>query len=154
VFNADRFRHQPGYEVAWRLARGRIAALRERAEAAGIPLGRPSTESAVAELERDLGVPLSLDYRAWLESSGGEGGAQPWRGLWRVSEVAGLNRSLPAFQWFGGLIGFGNEGFMVHAFDYRKGYPPPVVSFGLSSSEWADLAPGAETFEAWVRASL
>ena len=46
----------------------------------------------------------------------------------------------------GGLFGIGNEGISVYALDYRRGMPPSVVMFGMSSSDWGDV-----TQEAGIR---
>lgn len=127
-----------------------MAALRERRESLGVACG----EEAVAEAEKAVRVRFPPDYRAFLLEAGGGAGGPGWRGLWRVGEIASLNRHLPVFQWFGGVIGIGNEGFTVTALDYRRGGPPIVVSLGLSSSDEGDVTPEARSFEEWVRDSM
>ncbi|MEK7716641.1 MAG: SMI1/KNR4 family protein [Pseudomonadota bacterium] len=120
----------------------------------GASLGVTCEEIAVVALEKNLRVPLPHDYRAFLREAGGVTPRGIWRGLWKIDEIASLNRVLPVFQWFGGLIGFGNEGFTVYAFDYRRGPLPSVVMLGLSSSDWDDVTQEAASFEEWVRGSL
>ena len=122
--------------------------------AKGASLSGTCAEAAVLLLEQQLRVPLPPDYRAFLREAGGASARGIWRGLWKIDEIASLNRVLPVFQWFGGLIGFGNEGFSVYAFDYRRGPVPTVVMLGLSSSDWEDVTQEAATFEEWVRGSL
>lgn len=109
--------------------------------------------ATVDALEMQLGIPLPSDYRAFLRLAGGEH-SPSWRGLWRVHEVASLNQHLPVFQWFQGLIGFGNEGFVVYAFDYRRGPRPTVATVGLSCSEPEDVNTEADTFEEWLERTL
>ncbi|MBI2920081.1 MAG: SMI1/KNR4 family protein [Planctomycetes bacterium] len=120
----------------------------------GASLGGICSEAAVRALEQELRVPFPPDYRAFLLEAGGPGARNPWRGLWRVDEVASLNRHLPVFQWFGGLFGIGNEGISVYALDYRRGMPPPVVLLAMSSSDWGDVMEEAASFETWVRGSM
>lgn len=107
----------------------------------------------VEALERSLGVLLPADYRHFLLQAGGPK-APSWRGLWRVHEVVSLNQHLPVFQWYRGLIGFGNEGFAVYAFDYRNGAQPTVATLGLSSSEPEDVQTEAESFAEWLERTL
>lgn len=136
-------------DVAWRM-KGLVSRMREK----GLSLGGPAPERAVAALEEQLRVPFPADYRAYLLEAGAPAPSGAWRGLWNVTEVANLNRHLPVFQWFGGLIGIGNEGFSVWAHDYRRGMPPSVVTLGLSSSDWEDVTQEARTFEDWLRGTV
>lgn len=132
--------------------RRRIEALVRKIEGPG----QPHVQAAAAEvqsLEIDLGLPLPADYREFLLLAGGPT-SPSWRGLWRVHEVLSLNRHLPVFQWFQGLIGFGNEGFVVYALDYRGGPLPVVVSVGLSASEPEDIVSEAGSFVEWLEGTL
>jgi len=116
---------------------------------------RGSSEEEVAAAEADLGVPFPAGYRRFLLHAGGASRAPAWRGLWRIDEVVSLNRSLPVFRWFGGLLGVGNEGFLVYALDYRAAAEePPLVSVGLSSSDPSDVEPLAGRFEDWLAETL
>lgn len=139
-----------GFEPARDRLRRLLAELRQ----SGASLGGPSSEAAVRALEGELRVPFPTDYRTFLLEAGGPGASNPWRGLWRVDEVANLNRHLPVFQWFGGLFGIGNEGITVYALDYRRGMPPAVVMLAMSSSDWGDVTLEAADFETWVRESM
>jgi hypothetical protein len=145
---------EPGFEEASRLAAGRMRVLVAEMRSRGASLGTRCAEPALRALESQLRVPLPPDYCAFLLEAGGATSRGLWRGLWKIDEIAGLNRSLPVFRWFGGLIGIGNEGFSLYAFDYRRGPLPSVVSLGLSSSDWSDVTQEARMFEEWVRGSL
>jgi hypothetical protein len=123
------------------------------ARAAGGETAGASGE-AIDAAEAAFGVPFPEAYRRFLEVAGAPSKSAPWRGLWRVDELVSLNRSLPVFRWFGGLVGIGNEGFIVTALDYRGGGDPPIVSVGLSSSDPADVTLLAETFEEWLALGL
>jgi hypothetical protein len=148
-----RFDGESEAEQAARVA-ARMRVLIAEMRTKGAALSGTCPEMAVHVLEQNLRVPLPLDYRAFLMEAGGASPRGVWRGLWKIDEIASLNRVLPVFQWFGGLIGFGNEGFSVYAFDYRRGPVPTVVMLGLSSSDWDDVTQEAQTFEEWVRGSL
>ena len=52
-----------------------------------------------------------------------------------------------------GLIGIGNEGFIVYALDFRNVFPVPVT-VGLSSSDWEDVTPLADSFAEWLEGTL
>lgn len=132
----------------------RIEAVLHRVVAAIEAGVQGATEAEIAAVERSLGVPLPADHREFLRAAGGASTAPTWRGLWRVDELVSLNENLPLFRWFGGLVGFGNEGFVVYAFDYRRGPDPALVSLGLSSSDWADVSPLAPTFSDWLEGTL
>ncbi|HET6202441.1 MAG TPA: SMI1/KNR4 family protein [Planctomycetota bacterium] len=133
----------------------RVDALLEGLVRAGGEGIRGASEAAVEAAEGELGVPFPASYRRFLLLAGGASRAPGWRGLWRVDELVSLNRSLPLFQWFGGLVGVGNEGFLVYALDYRaEGEEPPLVTLGLSSSDPADVTALAERFEDWLRETL
>ncbi|MGH7152082.1 MAG: SMI1/KNR4 family protein, partial [Planctomycetota bacterium] len=109
----------------------------------------------IAAAEAELGVPFPAAYRRFLLLAGGANRAPAWRGLWRIDELVSLNRSLPVFRGFGGLLGVGNEGFLVYALDYRAGAEdPPLVSVGLSSSDPSDVSRLAERFEDWLEETL
>ncbi len=133
----------------------RIEALLERLLRAAGAGALGANEEEVAAAEAELGVPFPAAYRRFLLLAGGASRAPAWRGLWRVDELVSLNRSLPVFRWFGGLLGIGNEGFLVYALDYRAGAEePPLVSVGLSSSDPSDVAPVAERFADWLGETL
>ena len=149
-----KFDGESQFEEAARFAADRMRILVAEMRSKGASLGVKCAEPAVRALEAQLRVPLPQDYRAFLMEAGGATPRGIWRGLWKIDEIASLNRVLPVFQWFGGLIGFGNEGFLVYAFDYRRGPLPSVVMLGLSSSDLDDVTQEAQTFEEWVRGSL
>lgn len=133
----------------------RLAAVVEALGRAAGGATRGSSEEEVAAAEAELGVPFPAGYRRFLLLAGGTSRSPAWRGLWRIDEIVSLNRSLPVFQWFGGLLGVGNEGFLVYALDYRAGgEAPPLVSVGLSSSDPSDVSILAPRFEDWLEGTL
>ncbi len=115
--------------------------------------GAPVSPADLIKAESQLGVSFPEDYREFMMLGGLRSGNDAPRGLWPLADVVSLNGSMPVFRWYQGLVGIGNEGFMVYAFDFRSG-PPKVVSLGLSSSNWSDVNLEAETFEAWLNQSL
>jgi len=121
---------------------------------AGWKPGEAAREIAISAAEIDLGVTLPSDYRAFLTEAGGSIAGDRWRGLWTVAEVVSLNRHMPVFRWFKGLVGIGNEGFLVYAIDFREPGPPPVVSVGLSSSDPEDIQREANSFLEWLEETL
>jgi len=131
-----------------------IPALLDRLRAAGWDLPPPIPEDRVAEAEDALGVRFPGDLREFLLEAGGEAPAGAWRGLWSLEQIASLNRTMPVFRWFGGLVGFGNEGFVVYALDYRAQGLPPVVTVGLSASDPDDIQVEAASFAEWLEATL
>jgi hypothetical protein len=113
---------------------------------------RSGVETSPAEIQRveqELNVAFPEDYREFVR----QGGLEGFRGLWGPGDLVSLNRSMPVFKWFGGLVGIGNEGFNVYAYDFRSN-PPIVVAVGWSSSDWADVTREADTFAQWLRESL
>jgi SMI1 / KNR4 family (SUKH-1) len=131
----------------------RVKQLIKRLAGAGFVSNSEASLLDVEALEQQLGVLLPPDNRELLLQVGGPK-APSWRGLWRVHEVASLNHHLPVFQWYPGVIGFGNEGFVVYAFDYRRGPQPTVATLGLSSSEPEDVQAEAESFAEWLERTL
>lgn len=115
--------------------------------------GPAVTPGEILKAETMLGVSFPEDYREFLQMGGLRQGGEAFRGMWQVKDMVSLNQSMPVFKRFKGIVGIGNEGFMVYAFDFRYS-PPPVVSLGLSSSDWADITVEAATFEKWLRDSL
>ena len=133
----------------------RIEALLEALRRAAGEGARGSSQEEVAAAEAELGVPFPAAYRRFLLLAGGASRTPAWRGLWRIDDLVSLNRSLPFFRWFGGLLGVGNEGFLVYALDYRAGgEEPPLVSVGLSSSDPSDVTRLAERFADWLGETL
>lgn len=114
--------------------------------------GEAVRELRVRTIEVELGVSLPADYRIFLVETGGAGSG--WRGLWGVQEIVPMNRSMAVFRWFRGIVGIGNEGFVVYALDYRSPGPPPVVSVGLSSSDPEDVQREADSFLEWLEGTL
>jgi hypothetical protein len=131
-----------------------IQTLLDRLRAAGWVAPPPAPEETVGEVEDSIGVPFPPDYRAFLLAAGGDPRESAWRGLWSLEQVRSLNRSMPIFQWFGGLVGIGNEGFVVYALDYRGEGSPPVVSLGLSASDPAEIEIEAASFSDWLEGTL
>ncbi|MDP6117403.1 MAG: SMI1/KNR4 family protein [Planctomycetota bacterium] len=131
-----------------------IHALIEKLDKAGLKRTVPCSDEELDAAARALKVPFPPDYRHFMKEVGGPSKGKPWHGLFRIDELVSLNHHMAIFQWFGGLIGFANTGFMVFAFDFRHGINPPVVSFGLSTSEWEDVQIEAPTFTDWLERTL
>ncbi|MBI5367901.1 MAG: SMI1/KNR4 family protein [Planctomycetes bacterium] len=127
-----------------------LAALFRRLAAAGWKPGPPVAREQVEAIEQSFRVPFPPDYMQYLIAAGRSTGGVAWRGLWHADELLGLNRTLPPFRWFGGLLGIGNEGFIVYALDYRAGLPPAIVSVGLSASTPDEINPEASGFSDWL----
>ena len=133
----------------------RLRELLDRLRAAGWKPGSPVSLAEVDAAEMRLGCMLPPTYREFLVASGRANGSasHSWRGLWDVDQLVSLNKSLPLFQWFEGLIGIGNEGFMVLALNFRE--PTcPVVSLGMSCSLWDEVNLEAESFEEWLAGTV
>ncbi|MBI3269851.1 MAG: SMI1/KNR4 family protein [Planctomycetes bacterium] len=131
-----------------------IAAILRRLATLGWHPGLPTSAEQLEAVESDLRVPLPYDYRCYLAAVGRGSGRPSWRGLWHIDEIVSLNRTLPVFHWFGGVIGIGNEGFFVYALDYRHGLPPSLVSLGLSCSEPDDVEKEGDSFLEWLERTL
>jgi hypothetical protein len=116
--------------------------------------GSGATESDIVIAEMELNVMFPEDYKHFLMRTGGSPAKVPWKGLWTLNELVSLNKTMPIFKWFGGLVGIGNESFIVYAFDYRNGKRPGVVSLGLSSSDWNDVLLEAGSFTDWLKATI
>jgi hypothetical protein len=112
--------------------------------------GEAVQELRVGAVEADLGIEFPADYRAFLL----ETGAARWRGLWGVDEIVSLNRTMPVFRAFRGIVGIGSEGFFVVAFDFRGPGLPPLISVGLSSSDPDDIQKEADSFLEWLETTL
>ncbi len=116
--------------------------------------GTCATEEEIWEIERALNVTLPDDYRKFLLETAGTPAKKPWKGLWSVKEIPSLNKTMPLFRWFRGLVGIGNEGFIVYAYDYKHRPSPQIVSLGLSSSDWNDVTIEGKTFTEWLKATI
>ncbi len=142
-------------DLATLSAQERIERALARLEAARWRPEGPSTPASVAAAEEALGVIFPADYRTFLLATGRPSQGPPWFGLWRVDELVNLNRHLPVFRWYPGLVGIANcGGFLVFALDYRERSVPHVVSVGLSSSEQADVVSEGDTFVEWLERTL
>ncbi|MBI2192499.1 MAG: SMI1/KNR4 family protein [Planctomycetes bacterium] len=136
------------------MPRVRIHELVERLTRTGWKAGPAASVEEVDWAELELGVSFPSDYREFLLAVGGRSSLEPWRGLFRIDELVSLNQSMPVFQSFQGMIGVGNEGFVVYALDYSRRVPPLLVSFGLSSSDWSDVQVEADHFAEWLERTL
>lgn len=114
--------------------------------------GTPATEIHVRRFESDAGLRLPDDYRTFmLYCGGGEPGAvEGWRSLWRLVNLWEWNVRFHIPESFPGLLGIGNEAFMLYALDFRDPDRTPIVSLGLSSSTWDDVIEEAATFQDWL----
>ena len=113
--------------------------------------GAPARAEHVAQVEKAFDLSLPSDYRDFLLEAGGGPTMSPeaFTGLWPAASLLVWNRHY-AIPWnFPGLLGIGNDGFLVYAFDFRE--PGiPIVSLGLSSSVWEDVVVDADTFTEWL----
>lgn len=116
--------------------------------------GEMAREEEISIAEIELNVIFPEEYKKFLLLTGGTRAKKPWKGLWSVEELIGLNKTMPIFEWFRPLVGIGNEGFIVYALDYRDAISQKIVSVGLSSSDWNDITVEAETFTQWLKATI
>jgi len=94
---------------------------------------------AIAEWEKSLGVKLPEDYKELLRlTNGGEGfiGTNSYVVLWRIEELASMNRSYNVRQYAPGLILFGtNGGGEAYGFDTR-GHQWLIVQVPFIGMSW------------------
>ena len=121
----------------------------------GLRAGGPSTEAEIQRLEKTFDLTWPEDYREYLRLAGGGPATSPETitGLWPVASIAEFNRSFRIPWNFPGLVGIGNDGFLVYAFDFRSS-PPVIASLGLSSSIWEDVVTDADSFSEWLERRL
>ena len=129
----------------------RIDELLNRMLARGWKPGPPSTDEAVARIEKEFDVTFPGDYRAFLIAAGGGDTTAPeaYTGLLPVKLLSLFNRSYRIPWNFPGLFAIGNDGFLVYVLDYREA-PPVVASIGMSSSVWEDVVTETDTFSEWL----
>lgn len=129
----------------------RVRDLLARLGAVGFRSGGPARPEEVARLEREFDLSLPPDYREYLLEAGGGPTTAPEAvtGLWPVASIALFNRRYRIPWNFPGLVGIGNDGFLVYAFDFRSS-PPVIASLGLSSSLWDDVVTDADSFAEWL----
>lgn len=129
--------------------------LMERMRRKGWRPGGPAPDAAVARLEKEFDLSLPPDYREYLLAAGGGPSTAPeaYTGLWPLASLGVWNRHYRIPWNFPGLLGIGNDGFLVYAFDFR-GPAPVVASLGLSSSIWDDVVTDADTFSEWLERRL
>ena len=126
-----------------------------RMRARGWKPGGPAAEAEIDRLEKQFDLSFPPDYREYLLTAGGGEAAAPeaYTGLWPVSIIPVLNRRYRIPWNFPGLLGIGNDGFLVTALDFRSGLPV-VASLGLSSSVWEDVVTETDTFAEWLERRL
>jgi len=99
----------------------------------------PATRSAISAAQKSLGEMLPRDYVAFLNiSNGGEGlvGESQYVILWRVQELAKMNRAYEVEQYAPGLLVFGSDGGgEAYGFDTRR-RPWRVVRVPFVGMEW------------------
>lgn len=120
----------------------------------GLP-GAPASEADVLRVEKEFDLSWPEDYREFLRSAGGGPSTSPVSitGLWPLASIPIFNRTYRIPWNFPGLVGIGNDGFLVYAYDFRE--PMPVIaSLGLSSSLWEDVVTDADTFTEWLERRL
>jgi hypothetical protein len=123
--------------------------------AKGLRAGGPSSEADILRLEKTFDLTWPEDYREYLRAAGGGPASAPEAitGLWPLASIAVFNRSYRIPWNFPGLVGIGNDGFLVYAFDFRSS-PPVIASLGLTSSIWEDVVTDADTFSEWLERRL
>jgi hypothetical protein len=117
--------------------------------------GGPASEEAVGRFEAEFDVTLPADYRRYLLAAGGGEARAPeaYTGLWPIQILSVFNRRYRIPWIFPGLLGIGNDGFLVYAIDFR-GETPVIASLGLSSSLWDDVVTESDTFVEWLERRL
>ena len=128
-----------------------VREIMDRMRARGWRPGDPAAPEDVAQLERTFDLTLPEDYRQYLLEAGGGPTRSPeaLTGLWPASSLLVWNRHYGIPWNFPGLIGIGNDGFLVYAYDFRNPQTP-IVSLGLSSSVWDDVVIDADSFTEWL----
>jgi hypothetical protein len=131
-----------------------VAEIREllgRLRAAGFRSGGSAPPEDVVRFESEFDVSLPPDYREYLLVAGGGPSLAPESvtGLWPLASLPVFNRRYRIPWNFPGLLGIGNDGFLVYAYDFRVS-PPVIASLGLSSSIWDDVVTDADTFAEWL----
>ena len=128
-----------------------IREILDRLRASGFRSGGPATLEDVARFEAEFDLSLPADYREYLLAAGGGPFTAPEAvtGLWPLASLAVWNRHYRIPWNFPGLVGIGNDGFLVYAYDFRP-TPPVIASLGLSSSIWDDVVTDADTFTEWL----
>ncbi len=122
-----------------------------RLGARGWKPGGPAAEVDILRLEKEFDLAWPADYRAYLLEAGGGPATSPESitGLWPLSLISPFNRTYRSPWNFPGLVGIGNDGFLVYAYDFR-GPSPVIASLGMSSSLWDDVVTDADTFTEWL----
>jgi hypothetical protein len=128
-----------------------IRDLLARLAKSGFRSGGPAPLEEVVRLETEFDLSLPPDYREFLLAAGGGPTTAPdaVTGLWPLASIAPFNRTYRIPWNFPGLVGIGNDGFLVYAYDFRS-TPPVIASLGLSSSLWEDVVTDADTFAEWL----
>ncbi|HYF00060.1 MAG TPA: SMI1/KNR4 family protein, partial [Planctomycetota bacterium] len=112
----------------------------DRMRARGWRPAAPAHPGHVAQVEKEFDLTLPEDYRLYLLEAGGGPTLSPeaFTGLWPAASLLVWNRHYRIPWNFPGLLGIGNDGFLVYAYDFRQPQAP-IVSLGLSSSVWDDV---------------
>lgn len=128
-----------------------VAQLLERLRKRGWKPGGPGREEDILRLEKSFDLAWPADYREYLAAAGGGPSTSPESvtGLWPLASIAVFNRHYRIPWNFPGLVGIGNDGFLVYAYDFRP-TPPVIASLGLSSSVWDDVVTDADSFAEWL----
>lgn len=123
----------------------------DRLRARGWSPASQGSEEEIRRLEREFDLTWPEDYREYLRAAGGGASTsiEAVTGLWPLPLISAFNRTYRIPWTFPGLIGIGNDGFLVYAFDFRES-PPVIASLGLSSSLWEDVVIDADTFIEWL----
>jgi hypothetical protein len=127
----------------------------QRMIARGWKPGRPANEEEIVQVETEFDVSLPGDYRVYLKTAGGGESTAPesYTGLWSLRALPLFNRRYRIPWNFPGLLGIGNDGFLVYVIDFR-GETSVIASLGLSSSIWDDVVTETDTFAEWLERRL
>lgn len=114
-----------------------------------------ATPTIIETAENELRHALPADYIEFLKNANGaEGfvGKNSYIMLWKVDELAHLNRKYEVEEYAPGLLIFGSDGGgEAYGFDTRKaGWP--IVRLPFIGMDWSLAIPMADSFWAFMQA--
>ena len=122
--------------------------------AGNLELNSAASESQIAAAEAHLQLSLPHEFREFLlHGNGGEGFVgQQYLMLWRVEDLAPLNRDYLVSEFAPGLLIFGSSGG-GDAFGFDTRSPSmPIVRVPFVGMAWKDASEVAKNFRAFLEA--